>query len=267
MTDTQKFEYWIETGRTNGQFTLHRRLVGRPRHWAVNEYTYIRNIGRIYEEAVERADKYIDENHPKGFGIVKDYAPGEGGELRHPGEYVCDTLWFGKYTGADLEDVVANDPEYLRYIRDNFHRASGNPKMTALLKQIDDMELGESERERAYRERQEQRAQEEIEWHDRKQPIPTELAEGRSTFTGKVIATYERETQFGIQNKMIFEDDRGFKLSSTAPRALWNDFTDSPRGCEIQFDAAVVISDDDPCFGFAKRPTKVIVTKETRNNA
>lgn len=263
MTE-QTFEYWIDIGRTNGQYTLHRRLTSRPTHWAVKEYTYIRNVGRVYDEAVARADKYIDENHPEGFGEIRDYAPGEGGALRHPSEYDDTRLWFGKYAGADLDDVVANDVEYLKYLRDNFDRIPGKPRMTSFLKKLDAMELGESERDIRRREQLAEREVEAAAYEARKQPIAKELEDGRATFTGTIIAIYQRETMYGIVDKMIFEDDRGFKLTGTAPRALWNDDDRNPKGCEIQFDAALTISDDDPSFGFFKRPTKIQITNEER---
>lgn len=261
------FEYWIETGRTNGQFTLHRRLVERPTHWAVKEYTYIRNIGRIYEEAVERADKYIDENHPSGFGQIRNYDREGGGELRHAGQYDDDQLWFGKYAGKFIDDMLNDEKhtEYLRFIRDNFARTVGNPRMDSLLKKLDELELGESEIARRAREAEERRERETAEYEASKQPIPTELKEGRHTFTGKIIATYTRDTHYGIVDKMIFEDDRKFRLVGTAPRALWNNDDRSPRGCEIKFDAAINISDDDEAFGFIRRPTKLTITKEARN--
>lgn len=268
---TPTFEYWIDIGRTNGQYTLHRELrrdittQQNREYFGVQSYTYIRNVGRVYEEAVQRADKYIDELHTAeyGFAACKMYDASEGGELRHPGQYDDDKLWFGKYYNADIADVVTNDPDYLIYLRDNFGR-NGNARMTSLLNAIDAMDLGESKQERARREELERREAEQAEYDARKQPIPTELAEGRSTFTGTIIAIYQRETEYGIQDKMIFEDDRGFKLSGTAPRALWKDDDRNPKGSSITFDAAVVISDDDACFGFAKRPTKIAFTNEVR---
>lgn len=260
MTNQQTFEYWIETGRTNGQFTLHRRIQNRPTHPMAREYTYVRNLGRVYTEACQRADDWIENEHPKTFGFVKHYDASDGElDCRHAGRYDDEQLWFGKYAGSDIEDVLANDRDYLIYLRDNFNR-NGNPRMNSLLKRLDEMDLGISERERRYQERVEQRAIEEIEWHDRKQPIPKELAEGRSTFTGQIIAIYDRDTHFGVVTKMMFVDDRNFKLTCTAPNALFDDHDrDELRDARIKFDAAVVISDDDPCFGFAKRPTKAEV--------
>jgi len=261
------FEYWIETGRTNGQFTLHRSLLNRPRHPMAQEYTYVRNIGRIYEEACERADKWIAEMHSGnyGFDFVKHYDPSDGElDCRHAGQYGDEQLWFGKYTGSDIEDVAANDRDYLIYLRDNFHRGPKNPRMNSLLRRLDEMELGESSREIAYRARVAAREEEERAYNERKQPIPTELAEGRSTFTGRIIAVFDRDSYYGVVTKMIFEDDRCFKLYCTVPAALMDDYSkDELRGAIIRFDAALCISDDDETFGFAKRPTKVEMIDKT----
>ena len=274
MTDRRIFEYWIDIGRTNGQYTLHRDLkvtqemLDNRERFGINRYTYIRNLGRVYTEACARADKYIAEMHTDGyaFDFAKLYDASDEGELRHPGQYDDDTLWFGKYAGSDIDDVAANDRDYLIYLRDNFSR-NGKPRMNSLLKKLDEMELGQSEAEKARELAEEERAREEAEYEKRKQPIPTELADGRHTFSGTIIAIYHRETEWGDQTKMIFEDDRGFKLSSTAPAGLWKDHSDSPRGCHITFDAAVVIADDDACFGFGKRPTKVAIDNDPRTEA
>lgn len=274
MTDRRIFEYWIDIGRTNGQYTLHRDLqvtqemLDNRERFGINRFTYIRNIGRVYNEAVARADKYIAEMHTDGyaFDFIKQYDPDSDGELRHPGRYDDTQLWFGKYYGKDIDDVAANDKDYLIYLRDNFGR-NGKPRMNSLLAKLDEMELGQSAAEIARELAAEERAREEAEYEARKQPIPTELAEGRSTFTGTILAIYTRETEWGDQTKMIFEDDRGFKLSGTAPTPLWKDNSDSPRGCHITFDAAVVISDDDACFGFTKRPTKVAINNDPRTEA
>lgn len=263
------FRYWLDVGRTNGQFTLHRRLMSRPEHPMVREYTYIRNLGRVFEEACERADRYIAELHTDDypFAAVKDYDVSEGwSDCRHAGRYDDEQLWFGKYAGSDIDDVAANDPEYLRYIRDNFDRI--RPRMKSLLEKIDAMNLGESDRVRAAREREEQRAAEQAAYEAIKQPIPTELAEGRSRFTGHIIAVYDRDSYYGMTTKMIFEDERGFRLNGTVPNALFDDGTDAGRtyddlrGARIEFDAALNIADDDESFGFFKRPTKAVVTTE-----
>ena len=257
----QTFEYWLDIGATNGQYTLHRRIMNRPVHEMVKEYTYIRNVGRIFEEACERADEYIAKMHCNGyaFDFVKDYSASDGfNDLRNPGKYDDTTFWFGKYCNSDIEDVLANDPEYCMFIRDNFF--STNARMTSLIQKFKDMDLGKSKAEIE----QERRDAEKAEREANKKPIPVELVKGqRYTFTGTVVFTKEQEDFYGYSTKMLFVDDRGFNLWGTAPSKLWDASNESPKGCKIQFDATVEVSDKDECFGFFKRPTKVVVTEES----
>lgn len=83
------------------------------------------------------------------------------------------------------------------------------------------------------------------------EPIPEELLDGRATFEGTVLGTKWQEDFYGGSLKMLFRDDRGFKLWGTVPSGL-----DAGKGDTIRFDAAASVSNDDPCFGFYKRPTK-----------
>ena len=57
-----RWESWIETGSTNGQYTLHRHSVlpGRGN----NAPTYIQNIGRTWERACKKADE-LNASFPK----------------------------------------------------------------------------------------------------------------------------------------------------------------------------------------------------------
>lgn len=82
-------------------------------------------------------------------------------------------------------------------------------------------------------------------------PLPEELLDGRATFTGTVLGTKSEEGFYGYTLKMLFRDDRGFKLWGTVPSGL-----DAGKGDRVRFDAAASASNDDPCFGFYKRPTK-----------
>lgn len=82
-------------------------------------------------------------------------------------------------------------------------------------------------------------------------PLPDELLDGRATFSGVVLGTKYEENMYGTTLKMLFLDDRGFKLWGTVPAAL-----DGGKGDRVKFDAAAEASNDDPCFGFFKRPTK-----------
>lgn len=89
------------------------------------------------------------------------------------------------------------------------------------------------------------------------EPDPVAIPElpKRSTFSGEVLGLKDVESYYGITTKMVFRDDRGFKLFGTVPSALY-DNGEPLKGCRVAFDAAVEVSDDDPTFGFFSRPTK-----------
>ena len=258
MNAKPNFVAWIETGRTNGLYTLHRRIVDRPVHHMVREYTYVRNLGRTWDVACANADKYIDEN--VNCTYVKDYdLSDECGTLRKAGEYDDNRFWFGKYETRMIDEIVVEDVEYIKYLRDNFDRGTGNARMDSLLRSFDELELGLSEyaqKQAKWTEEREQRIEE-----DKKnaKPIPTELNEGRHTFRGEILVTKWQASDYGDQLKMLVAEERGFKVWGTAPNALWNDHEGSVKGMTVQFDATLTISEKDECFGFYKRPTKVSV--------
>ena len=83
------------------------------------------------------------------------------------------------------------------------------------------------------------------------EPVPT----GRVAITGTVLGTKAQETRFGTVFRMLVQDDRGFKVYGSIPASLPN-----PKGRTVTFMAAVEPSDDDPKFGFFKRPTKAEFT-------
>ena len=94
-------------------------------------------------------------------------------------------------------------------------------------------------------------------------PIPAALLDGRHEFSGEILG-FKREPGFGYYDadilKMIFRDDRGFKLYGTTPSALFNEHnTDDLRGMMVRFAATVERSNKDETFGFFKRPTKAAI--------
>jgi hypothetical protein len=88
-------------------------------------------------------------------------------------------------------------------------------------------------------------------------PIPTTLLEGRVTITGVVLRLKD--------TSLIVRDDRGFRIW-LRPYGFerWETVTNPlKQGCRVQFDCRINRSDEDRCFGFAKRPTKHQVLGET----
>jgi hypothetical protein len=75
--------------------------------------------------------------------------------------------------------------------------------------------------------------------------------EGRVSIDGVVLSVKTVESDYGIQYKMLVQDNAGFKIWSTIPQSL-----NLVAGMQIRFSASITPSDTDPLFGFAKRPTK-----------
>ena len=82
--------------------------------------------------------------------------------------------------------------------------------------------------------------------------------EDRISFEGKIVSTKFVDNDFGGSMKMLFEDNRGFRLWGALPKTL-NDSESNLNNINIKFIAQVKVSDNDKCFGFYKRPTKVEV--------
>ena len=98
-----------------------------------------------------------------------------------------------------------------------------------------------------------------------------DVPEGRAVITGAIIGEKIVDSQFGQTRKITVKDDRGFIVYGTIARAIEDkiidDFYDNEYeqdenakikfvGVRITFAAAITPSDDDPKFGFYKRPTK-----------
>jgi len=84
--------------------------------------------------------------------------------------------------------------------------------------------------------------------HENGQDAPT----GRVVITGQCLHFKMQESMYGNVEKMLVQDDRGFRVWGTVPRSL----DDAERGSRVRFIAQITVSDDNPKFGFFKRPTK-----------
>tara|TARA_R110002012_G_scaffold278068_1_gene465623 strand:+ start:293 stop:799 length:507 start_codon:yes stop_codon:yes gene_type:complete len=84
------------------------------------------------------------------------------------------------------------------------------------------------------------------------------VLDGRQTVIGHVITTKWVDSQYGGSLKMLVRDDRGFKLWGSVPAALGYSGSEREltKGDRISFTATLEQSNDDPKFGFFKRPTK-----------
>jgi len=92
--------------------------------------------------------------------------------------------------------------------------------------------------------------------------------EGKVTIRGEIVSVKWHENEFGGSLKMIVQSEEGFRVWSTVPRAFdgygffdeeaggWREISGAQVGDQVEFSATVTPSNDDPLFGFAKRPTK-----------
>lgn len=151
----------------------------------------------------------------------------------------------GLVISPDLDDSVSFPRRFARDLLVRFNReGTVSDKQVALCRKL--YAEGDERRERTERiEREKAEAT----------PIPADVLAGRATITGEVVSVKWRDSAYGGAFKMVVADDRRFKVWGTAPDALFED-SELPVGTRVTFDAAITVSDDDPAFGFFKRPTK-----------
>lgn len=78
--------------------------------------------------------------------------------------------------------------------------------------------------------------------------------EGRVEIVGEVLKTEWRDNDWGGKLVQTVKSDEGFLVWGTVPSSV-----SVERGDRVRFTAQVSPSDDDPKFGFYKRPTKAEV--------
>lgn len=94
------------------------------------------------------------------------------------------------------------------------------------------------------------------------------VVEGRRTVEGTIVSVKTREGRWGTTLKMLVEEPTGARVWGTLPAALAHaeirvaidgdehtEFVGVNHGDRVRFVATVDRSDDDPTFGFFKRPT------------
>lgn len=84
-----------------------------------------------------------------------------------------------------------------------------------------------------------------------KQTAPVPETDERIVIEGVVKSIAEKANDFGVRWVFTVEDDRGFRVWGTIPKAI-----DPSIGDRVRFTAKVERSSDDETFGFIKRPTK-----------
>ena len=84
-----------------------------------------------------------------------------------------------------------------------------------------------------------------------------DVVEGRRVLVGTVATLKVQESDWGSTLKMLLICDDGQKLWGSVPSAIRADIE---RGDAVEFTATVEASQDDPKFGFYKRPSKAKIT-------
>ena len=116
----------------------------------------------------------------------------------------------------------------------------------------------------AYRRAVEQEIEKKIE---REQSAPVPVTSERVRVEGTVVKV-DWKQGFGYYDSarkvIIVRDDRGFKVWGSSPKIKQNEGRNLQveQGDRIAFDAQVTVSDRDETFGFFKRPTKPVLTKD-----
>lgn len=82
---------------------------------------------------------------------------------------------------------------------------------------------------------------------------------GKVEFKGQIINIKNQSSFYGTQTKMLVKSDTGFLAFGTLPRGLGDD--NVQRGDRVQFTATFNPTEKDTKFGFFKRPTKAIFSR------
>ena len=217
--------YYISSGFGNGMYTL-REHNYIPTNYGFNEKdSYIRNLSRDFDKAITKAKEYVGDSDKLEVGNKFDLE--KWGEAEKPYRWEAPEL----------------TPEEIA-------KREADAKAKAEKKAIEDAEYAEIKRQ-------------EQEVYDKADPVP--VTDDRIKFTGVIQKTYFTNNQWGGSTRMFFLDDRGFRLNGSAIKETYIDedgdedrrFVDDD--VRVSFVAKVTPSDDDPKFGFIKRPNNVEV--------
>jgi hypothetical protein len=217
--------YYISSGFGNGMYTL-REHNYIPTNYGFNEKdSYIRNLSRDFDKAITKAKEYVGDSDKLEVGNKFDLE--KWGEAEKPYRWEAPEL----------------TPEEIA-------KREADAKAKAEKKALEDAEYAEIKRQKQ-------------EVYDKADPVP--VTDDRIKFTGVIQKTYFTNNQWGGSTRMFFIDDRGFRLNGSAIKETYIDedgdedrrFVDD--AVRVSFVAKVTPSDDDPKFGFVKRPNNVEV--------
>lgn len=81
-------------------------------------------------------------------------------------------------------------------------------------------------------------------------PVPV----GRVTITGEVVMRKAYHSEYGTTMKLIVKGDAGWRVFVTEPSTIFTSVGD-----RVTMVCTVTASDDDPSFGYGKRPSKAVL--------
>lgn len=162
-----------------------------------------------------------------------------------------------RITRREMINELKTNPEF----REAFKIRKRNDFIYDLLwKRIQGYKWTERQEEAFY-----EAAKKQVEFYDKKQIELNEreaklatapnLTEGKQSITGKVIGKKWKSDDWGCTLKIIVELSDGNRVWGTAPAKVLETI-DEEDGVKVTFTASVIASDNDPHFGFFKRPTK-----------
>ena len=220
--------YYISSGLGNGMYTLREYHVF-PTNFGFSESDrYVKNLSRDFDKATVKAKEFVGDNDKLEIG--KEFDLNAWGDADRS-YYVVPEL--------SPEEIAKREAEVIKRQEE---------------KAKEDAEYQEFKRL-------------EKEAYDKMAPVP--VTDERIQLTGVVEKTYFKDSQWGGSTRMFFIDDRGFKLNGSALRVKYDFDEDgdystrsAQEGTKVSFMAKVVVSDDDPKFGFFKRPNKIQIIGE-----
>lgn len=263
-------QVYIGTGEKNGFYTLH---VIRYSDRSVHD-NYIKNLSTDWGKALSKAQDFAVKSNAEINAVpfeLDGFSTLRGGALWDMINKIVDPqdIPFGKYKGNDISQLLHDDTQYAWWMVNNMTDTEMRniPFRVALAIALVDCGIEDPAvvRQREYDERK----AEEARVKENADPIP--VTDKRIKITGTVLGFKEVEGWgYGeTVTKMIFIDDRGFKLYGTAPSykkmeknryGTMEEMTcHLDKGDKVEFMARVEPSKDDTKFGFFKRPTKVQV--------
>jgi len=252
--------YYIGSGYENKMYTLRQYIKFEDAHGGISESDrHVRNLSTDYDDAYAKATKYAEvdniklkadkDNNFEGLDPITRRTPEYYAKVKEDLQIKIDDFLqansilaqhFVTYGDADIE-VQRNIGFAFYDIKDKLYQYGNlsEAQVDFCLKMVDS-HITRKENEKTWEE-------------EKKNAEPVPVTDERIQFTGEVIKTTFKDYVLpnGMETssqKCTVKDDRGF--------VVWGGDV-GEKGDKVTFMATVTVSDNDPKFGFFKRPTKI----------